>query len=293
MICSTMVAPILQILLLLLIRPTRIQAESSAKTTTTTAAQTLKTLCRQGAKPGFAKGVHFEPLDMTPDGGRDWFAWVQQNVGKILQESPLSRYVTSRDDADEHPNMFGRKVDVEQYQDSEELLETLKTDGYVSNLVWIDRMSELQPKMKAVEEATGRELADADLYIAQPNTGSYGWHFDDVDNLVYCVNGTKRFRVAGTEVGSPVVVDIMMQPGDAVWVPTGYYHIGVGGSEPSIIFSIGFENDYWENTFGEEFLDKKGDFDKEMAFEMMHAQERILAWEEIGALRNGHTTDEL
>ena len=258
-----------------------------------TAAQKLRKLCRQGAKPSFIEGVNFESLDTTPNGGRDWFAWVKQNAQYILEESPRSRYVTSKEDADERPNMFGRKINVERYESQEQLLQTLEQGGYVANLVHIQDMKEFAPKMEAVEEATGRRLADADFYIARPGAGSYGWHFDDVDNLVYCVNGTKRFRVAGTEVGSPVVVDVYMEPGDAVWVPTGNYHIGVGGDEPSIIFSIGFVNTYWEDTFGEHFLDKKGKFDKEMAFEMMEAQNSILSWEEIGALRHGHTLDEL
>jgi hypothetical protein len=149
-------------------------------------------------------------------------------------------------------------------------------------------------KLAAVQDAMERQVADADFYIARPHAGSYGWHFDNVDNLVYCVNGTKRFRVAGTEVGSPVLVDVVMEPGDAVFVPTGYYHIGVGGNEPSIIFSIGIVNQYWEETFGEEYLNKKRDFDEDMATEMMQAQGSILTWEAIGSLRHGHTvSDEL
>ena len=39
-----------------------------------------------------------------------------------------------------------------------------------------------------------------------------------VDNLIYVVEGSKRFRVAGTGVGSPVAIDAVLRPGDAVWV---------------------------------------------------------------------------
>jgi hypothetical protein len=41
-----------------------------------------------------------------------------------------------------------------------------------------------------------------------------------VDNLVYVVEGAKRFRVAGPAVGSDVALDVILQPGDAVWVRT-------------------------------------------------------------------------
>ena len=261
---------------------------SAAAAATATATAKLRDLCNANKdKPGFRKGVNFEALDVTPSGDRDWFQWVKTNARTILDETPRSRYGTPKENADAFPDLFGGKVEVERFRDHEELLETLQTDGYVSNLVRIHKMDEFKTKLEAVEQATGREVADADFYIARPGAGSYGWHFNSVDNLVYCVNGTKRFRVAGTEVGSELTVDVVMEPGDAVWVPSGFYHIGVGGDEPSIIFSIGFENDYWESTYGESYLDKKRDFDKDMSMEMMEAQKSHLTWEEIGSLRYG------
>ena len=63
---------------------------------------------------------------------------------------------------------------------------------------------------------------------------------DTADVLIYMVQGSKRFRVAGTELGSPTTVDVVMQPGDAVWVPLGHYHRAEGGPETSVIWSIGF-----------------------------------------------------
>ena len=67
------------------------------------------------------------------------------------------------------------------------------------------------------------------------------WHFDLVDNLIYCAAGSKRLRVAGPGVGSPVAVDAMLRPGDALWVPAGHYHRGQGsGAGRSVIWSLGF-----------------------------------------------------
>jgi hypothetical protein len=44
--------------------------------------------------------------------------------------------------------------------------------------------------------------------------------------LLVMLHGSKRFRVAGRTVGSPVVIDHMMSPGDAIFIPSLSFHSG-------------------------------------------------------------------
>eukprot|EP00747_Dinoflagellata_sp_TGD_P122853 gnl/TRDRNA2_/TRDRNA2_173693_c0_seq12.p1 gnl/TRDRNA2_/TRDRNA2_173693_c0~~gnl/TRDRNA2_/TRDRNA2_173693_c0_seq12.p1 ORF type:complete len:161 (+),score=7.12 gnl/TRDRNA2_/TRDRNA2_173693_c0_seq12:713-1195(+) len=92
----------------------------------------------------------------------------------------------------------------------------------------------------------GRRQADRVIadptrpFVAHPHSGSYDWHCDAQDNLLYLVEGSKQFRVAGAKFGGAAVVDEMMCPGDAIWIPEGLYHNGFGVDNSSVLLSIGF-----------------------------------------------------
>lgn len=58
---------------------------------------------------------------------------------------------------------------------------------------------------------------------AQP-VGSYGWHIDTVDALIYVLAGTKRVRIAGYSPGSRAAVDRVLGPRSAAYVPGGRWH---------------------------------------------------------------------
>ena len=85
---------------------------------------------------------------------------------------------------------------------------------------------------------------DMDIYITTPGAGSYGWHVDVMDNMIYLLQGEKMFLVARKKAGEEPVVRAKMQPGDAVWVPHLHYHHAtgsyIGQDSPSLILSIGF-----------------------------------------------------
>eukprot|EP00933_Yihiella_yeosuensis_P023288 TRINITY_DN18140_c0_g3_i1.p1 TRINITY_DN18140_c0_g3~~TRINITY_DN18140_c0_g3_i1.p1 ORF type:complete len:421 (+),score=72.57 TRINITY_DN18140_c0_g3_i1:37-1299(+) len=69
-----------------------------------------------------------------------------------------------------------------------------------------------------------------DLYAALAGgghkgpVGSYGWHADTVDALIYILEGKKRVRIAGHYPGSKVVVDKVLEAGSAAYVPAGCFH---------------------------------------------------------------------
>eukprot|EP00933_Yihiella_yeosuensis_P054215 TRINITY_DN5259_c1_g1_i1.p1 TRINITY_DN5259_c1_g1~~TRINITY_DN5259_c1_g1_i1.p1 ORF type:complete len:371 (-),score=41.61 TRINITY_DN5259_c1_g1_i1:101-1213(-) len=54
--------------------------------------------------------------------------------------------------------------------------------------------------------------------------GSFGWHTDDVDAVIYVLEGKKRFRVAGWSAGSKVVIDKIIEPGTWALIPAGRFH---------------------------------------------------------------------
>ena len=81
--------------------------------------------------------------------------------------------------------------------------------------------------LEALVAATGRTYLDADAYMTPGGvSASLGWHVDDVDVLLVMLRGAKRFRVAGEAVGSEVVVDRILQPGDALYIPALTFHSG-------------------------------------------------------------------
>jgi hypothetical protein len=58
-------------------------------------------------------------------------------------------------------------------------------------------------------------------------------HIDDVDVLLVQLRGSKRFRVAGRAAGSAVVVDHLLNVGDALYIPALYFHTGGDSSSAS------------------------------------------------------------
>lgn len=99
-------------------------------------------------------------------------------------------------------------------------------------------------------EQLGVPAVGIDLYAArvrdQEQVGSYGWHADTVDALIYVLEGRKRVRVAGYAPGSKVGLDRTVGPGSAVYVPGGRFHHVLampgapGGGEWAKVLSVGF-----------------------------------------------------
>ena len=108
---------------------------------------------------------------------------------------------------------------------------------------------ELAGWLEALGTANTRGYRDADVYLtAAPFTSaSLGWHVDDIDVLLVMMQGSKRFRVAGRTVGSDVVIDHMMKPGDAIYIPALTFHSGgsnlaaaAEGDASSCLLSVAF-----------------------------------------------------
>lgn len=106
-----------------------------------------------------------------------------------------------------------------------------------------------------LEAVIGRPYQNIDAYFTKgtgPSSASGGWHVDYVDVLTIMLRGSKRFRVAGKTVGSPVEIDTVLSSGDLLYFPSLRFHTGgdvqVGGFfgfggpefEDSLMLSLAF-----------------------------------------------------
>ena len=55
---------------------------------------------------------------------------------------------------------------------------------------------------------------------------SHGWHTDKTDTLLLMLDGEKRFRVASPVVGGPLLLDVQLRKGQALFIPSGFFHLG-------------------------------------------------------------------
>ena len=115
----------------------------------------------------------------------------------------------------------------------------------VENVLHIDKVeliAEGAALLEAISQTVNRPV-QPDIHIFHTTgsqSGSYGWHFDDTDVLIYCLHGKKRFRVAGRDMESPVTLDVELEPGKAVYIPSKWYHNGIGLSPNSTVLSLSF-----------------------------------------------------
>lgn len=123
------------------------------------------------------------------------------------------------------------------------------------NITGLMKVPEIAGPIQELGAALGRRVVDADLYVAPPGCGSYGWHTDTVDVLVYLLLGSKRFRVAGRRPQSEVLVDASMSPGASVYIPAGAFHHGCGADgagENSVLLSMAFTSSENEEELNRE-----------------------------------------
>ena len=104
-------------------------------------------------------------------------------------------------------------------------------------------LPQLQCLLFALNTATRRPYSDVDVFMTSSeadSSASIGWHVDELDVLLVQLRGRKRFRVAGVTPGSALRVDATLEPGDAVYVPAGYWHCGGDNAEQehSILLSV-------------------------------------------------------
>ena len=77
------------------------------------------------------------------------------------------------------------------------------------------------------------QLHSADVFFTTstaPTSISSGWHTDSYDVLLLMMQGSKRFRVAGRAAGGAQLFDLQLRPGNAIFIPAGFFHMGGSSS---------------------------------------------------------------
>jgi len=101
-------------------------------------------------------------------------------------------------------------------------------EGMAVAVEGLNRLPNLSDFRKQLFQELGI-AAGIDLYMARVSpqhrsVGSYGWHVDSVDALIYVLKGRKRVRVAGHTPGGKITTDRILSAGSFVYVPGGRFH---------------------------------------------------------------------
>lgn len=120
----------------------------------------------------------------------------------------------------------------------------------------LDAAHELSPPLQRLCAGLAAEFACAvqtNLYACWGTTQGFDIHWDDHDVFVLQVEGRKTWRLYGSTREAPTRLDfhadhpkpedpleeIVLGPGDLLYLPRGYWHAAVGRGEPSLHLTIG------------------------------------------------------
>ena len=236
----------------------------------------LRKLCAKPI-PGFARGINFKPLETPPEGARTWVEWIRENAAELMDSMKAlseksdefnreAKSITSNHDkanmCSASPNAWGFSASTHSFASPIALLEALENPSASVNIPSVFEMPALQKTIRLLDRALGRPTNGLDFYVAGVGAESFGWHYDhDEDVIVYCVEGIKRFQVSGYYLDDPISVNVTMEPGDAVFIPSYTYHRGSGAETPSVILSIGLPPlpSRYTDRMSREDINKKGE----------------------------------
>lgn len=120
----------------------------------------------------------------------------------------------------------------------------------------LDAANELSPPLQQLCAGLSGELlgsCQANLYAAWGETQGFNVHWDAHDVFVVQVEGRKRWALCGVTRPAPSVRDnradhprpetpikeVVLEPGDMLYLPRGYWHAAVGLGEPTLHLTIG------------------------------------------------------
>lgn len=116
----------------------------------------------------------------------------------------------------------------------------------------------LIPEVRAWALALENERADlsihANCYLTPPNSSGMPMHSDPRDTLLVQQHGSKRWRVRSLDPGAGLassvqqavnlapLLDVTLEPGDALFIPAGCYHHSTTGDAHSMHLTFGLRS---------------------------------------------------
>jgi ribosomal protein L16 Arg81 hydroxylase len=120
----------------------------------------------------------------------------------------------------------------------------------------VDAVNELNPPLQRLCAGLAAEFGAAcqtNLYACWGETQGFDVHWDDHDVFVLQVEGRKRWALYGATRAAPTrrdlhgehlkpevpLEEVVLEPGDLLYLPRGYWHAAVGLGEPTLHLTIG------------------------------------------------------
>lgn len=120
----------------------------------------------------------------------------------------------------------------------------------------LDAANELDPELQALCAGLAAEFVcacQANLYACWGGVQGFDVHWDDHDVFVVQVEGAKRWSLYGSTLTAPTrrlrqldherpeepIEEIVLEPGDMLYLPRGYWHAAVGMGAPTLHLTIG------------------------------------------------------
>lgn len=196
------------------------------------------------------KAVHLPGDGRTFD---DVFSW--EGVDQILNAQDLTfpKVKVSRNDHPVPVEKFTSEVGGQRLVNGADVL-ALFREGASFGITNADTD---WPPLGAVIDCmydTFLERVHANVYCSPPNTQGFQCHFDLHEVFVLQVDGTKHWRVFEPTIESPIeswkaedapaetvapYVDVVLKPGDVLYVPRGHWHYAVAQASASVHVTVG------------------------------------------------------
>jgi hypothetical protein len=202
----------------------------------------------------FGRDRHVSRID--PARGRELFGWPRLNA--VLAEHRLTppRLRLERAGGDVTAGLFRNRRTRRgaQLQDLDPVVLTERLREGATLIV--DAVNELSPPLAALCSGLATEFAascQANLYACWGKTQGFDVHWDDHEVFVLQLEGRKAWSLYGatetapTRRGGAVPAErptrareeLVLEPGDVLYLPRGYWHAAVGLGEPSLHLTIG------------------------------------------------------
>ena len=193
---------------------------------------------------------------LAPDALRTLFSWPTLNAALAEHRLAPPRLHLERAGGDYSKGLFkerrSRRGSLLQDLDAAVLNARLREGATLI----LDAANELSPPLQRLCAGLAAEFAcscQANLYACWGTTQGFDVHWDDHDVFVLQVEGRKRWRLYGSTREAPTRRDLhadhpkpdeplyetVLEPGDVLYMPRGYWHAAVGMGGPTMHLTVG------------------------------------------------------